>query len=106
MAFAARTVQNMPDCLSREPITVLHPASINYGTNEQRLSSEAWITHPLCVAFEVLGFVEREFRQFGGGRTKLTQCLDNRFDPALIELLQSACCPALATSVIAGKQPR
>src|ERR1700686_4178890 len=28
MALAPRTVQNMPDCLSRDPITVLHPASI------------------------------------------------------------------------------
>src|ERR1700677_2045353 len=28
IALAPRTVQNMPDCLSREPITVLHPASM------------------------------------------------------------------------------
>ena len=28
MAFAPRTVQNMPDCLRREPITVLQPASM------------------------------------------------------------------------------
>ena len=27
MALAPRTVQNMPDCLRREPITVLQPAS-------------------------------------------------------------------------------
>ena len=28
MAFAPLTVQNIPDCLRREPMTVLHPASI------------------------------------------------------------------------------
>jgi len=28
MALAPRTVQNMPDCLRREPITVFHPASM------------------------------------------------------------------------------
>src|ERR1039457_465678 len=31
MALAPRTVQNMPDCLRREPITVLQPASILGG---------------------------------------------------------------------------
>ena len=28
MALAPRTVQNMPDCLQREPMTVLQPASM------------------------------------------------------------------------------
>ena len=28
MALAPRTVQNIPDCLRRTPITVLQPASI------------------------------------------------------------------------------
>jgi hypothetical protein len=37
MALAPRTVQNMPDCLRREPITVLHPlrAATRKGCNAE-----------------------------------------------------------------------
>src|SRR5215469_6396940 len=41
MALAHRTVQNIPACLRREPITVLHPASIG-------------IAHTIRVGFEVI----------------------------------------------------
>ena len=38
MALAPRTVQNIPDCLRRLPMTVLHPASITpVPTNKPRL---------------------------------------------------------------------
>jgi hypothetical protein len=34
--LAPRTVQNIPDCLSREAITVLHPASITPEPTNKR----------------------------------------------------------------------
>ena len=41
IALAPFTVQNMPDCFSREPITVLHPASITpEPTNRFSLRNE------------------------------------------------------------------
>ena len=36
MALAPRTVRNIPGCLSREPITVLNPASVAPQTNRRR----------------------------------------------------------------------
>ena len=42
MAFAPRTVQNMPDCLQREPTMVLQPASMTPAACKKRRSAELW----------------------------------------------------------------
>ena len=65
MEFAPLTVQNIPDCLQREPMMVLQPASNDAGADEQVLSAELRIAHPFCVLFEVVGFVTDLFEQFG-----------------------------------------
>jgi hypothetical protein len=55
MALAPLTVQNIPDCFRREPMTVLHPASITPGADEQVLSAEFGIAHALGVIVKVGG---------------------------------------------------
>jgi hypothetical protein len=53
MALAPRTVQNMPDCLRRDPITVRHPASIT--PEPMNLLAEFGIPHTVFIPFKVVG---------------------------------------------------
>ena len=54
MALAPRTVQNMPDCLRRLPITLLQPASIT-DTDDEMLAPELGVAHALAISLEVSG---------------------------------------------------
>jgi hypothetical protein len=46
MALTPRTVQNMPDCLRREPILVLQP--LQYAPADKQVSAtEVGVAHPL-----------------------------------------------------------
>ncbi len=40
MALAPRTVQNIPECFRRLPLTVLHPCFNHPGTDEEALPSK------------------------------------------------------------------
>ncbi len=64
MAFAPRTVQNIPDLLSREPITVLQPASMTPDPSGRRYEatkqSDGFVSNlppgPYTLTVEAMGF--------------------------------------------------
>ena len=68
------------------------------------MCAKDWVSHPICVALEVLGFVCDGLRQFWGGRLKLTDGFDQRFDLAAIKLVQTAGDPSFVNLVLDGKQ--
>jgi hypothetical protein len=64
MALAPRTVQNMPDCLRRDPTTVFTCSVDRPGAEEHTLIAELGIVHALSVALETVSFVAENLSQF------------------------------------------
>lgn len=56
MAFAARTVQNMPDRLQREPMIVFVACFYDARTDEELLRAELRVAHAFLVVIKVVGF--------------------------------------------------
>jgi hypothetical protein len=73
IAFAPRTDQNMPACLSREPITVFTSGFNDTGTDKQVLSKELGKEHALGVLIEVGRLYAEDFldrrRKYNAART-------------------------------------
>ena len=67
ISLAPRTVQNIPDRLRREAITVLHPASPP-GAHKEPLSREHWVAHTFGVSLEIVGFIDYGLEEFSAGR--------------------------------------
>lgn len=80
MALAPRTVQYMPDCLSLDPITVLHPASLLNGPDKMlvgdvpdplgAIAEHNFLLSPAPAALPGFGVeaVAKEFGRFNGAR--------------------------------------
>ncbi len=64
MALAPRAVQNMPDCLSRLPITDLDPLQ-SRPILRKILLPETRIAHAGGITFKTVGFDPQCFRQLG-----------------------------------------
>lgn len=64
-ALAPRTVQNMPEGLRLEPITVLHPASITPEAHKEALLAELGIAHAFGMPVEIVRFRRNRCRQIG-----------------------------------------
>src|SRR5665213_962883 len=84
MAFAPVTVQNMPDRLRREPMTVLQPASITPEPMNKVLASEFWIAHALGVALEVSGLDSDGVCNRGSAAIDASEKLYQLFDIAAV----------------------
>jgi hypothetical protein len=67
MELASRTVQNMPDCFRREPITVLQPASITPEPMNKMLTAEVWVSPTVGISLEIVGLRANLFQNFGVG---------------------------------------
>ncbi len=67
MALAPRTVQNIPDCLRREPMTVLQPASNDAGADKQMLATEFGIAPALGISLKVFGLGANLLGNFDSG---------------------------------------
>ncbi len=65
--LAPRTVQNMPDCFRREPITVLQPHFNHTRADEQMLTAKVWISHTLGISLKVFRLSASLFQRFGIG---------------------------------------
>jgi hypothetical protein len=102
MALAPRTVQNMPERLSREPITVLHPASITPEPNKQILLAEFGIAHSFGVPFEVVLLDPNRRRQLGIMRRKRPQFGYQLLDLAVIQKMLVGHYPPPFSLLVAG----
>jgi hypothetical protein len=67
MALAPRTDQNMPDCLRREPITALHPASMTPEPTNQVLAAKPGVAHALGIPLKVICLDAKLLDDFGIG---------------------------------------
>ena len=95
MALFPSTVQNMPDCLSRDPITVLQAASITPEPTKTLLA-EFWILNSVSVPFEVVGFNAKSIQQFWFACWKATEFGDHAIDLALVQFSHKFLGPAFA----------
>jgi hypothetical protein len=62
IALATRTVQNMPDCLRREPITVFDPASMT--ADKQVSAAKLRVANALGISLKLICFDAKLFDDF------------------------------------------
>src|ERR1019366_4236225 len=105
MAFAPRTVRNMPDCLQREPMMALQPASMTPEPTNRLLRAELGLAHALGVFLKVVSLDTDLFRQLRIGRNDGTKRGYQIFNlPLIQERVLRDNHPAFLLSLLVGKQ--
>lgn len=85
MALAPRTVQNMPDCLRREPTTALHPGFDNIRADKEMLAAELCVAHAGCIFLKVVGLDTNLLEDFRIGGVDGGQRENQLFDFSLVK---------------------
>ena len=107
IALAPDTVQNIPDCFRREPMTVLQPASNHAGADKEVLSPELGIAHTPGISLEAGRFDADCFQHGGAGDFDSPEKRNQLFELPSIEFWLLAHDPPLLVGSVAGvEHPR